>query len=318
MKKILAILLAALLITSLLASCSGSSTQDTATAEYYNGDDSYSYEESYEEPMAADYDTAGGIADDGTAMTESNITISMTEKIIYSFYADIETTEFDDTLTTVTELMNQFGAFIESSYIGGNSYYSNTTYRYAEYTIRVPVESFASLTGSLDVLGNIVSQNTNAENITTQFTDTQARLDTYQTEEDRLLEMLEKAETVEDMITIESRLSNVRYEIESLTSLLRNWQSQIDYSTVTLHIDEVEELSAQVSAQRTYWERIWDGLNATLEGIGDFFKSSFMVLIWALPVLVLIGAVTVIVLLIVRASRKRKLKKNNNNIGPKE
>ena len=131
--------------------------------------------------------------------------------------------------------------------------------------------------------------------------------------------MLEQAETVEDMITIESRLSDVRYEIESLTSILRNWQNAVDYSTVTLYIEEVEELSTQVPAQRTYWERMWDGLNSTFEGIGDFFKALLMFVIVALPVLVILGIIAVVIIVIVRASRKKKAKKiSGNNIEPKE
>ena len=322
MKKILAVLLTALLLASLLASCAGSSTNDATTESYtvadsygYDGDEAY-YEESIE------YDTAAadaGEVREESALTESNITVLLTEKIIYSYYANIETTEFDNSIAGITALLDSFDAFVENSYISGSSYYSNTTFRYAEYTIRVPVENFAALTGSLEVLGNIVSQSANADNITTQFTDVQARLDTYELEEERLLAMLEQAETVEDMITIESRLSDVRYEIESLTSTLRNWQNQVDYSTVSLSIEEVEELSTQVSAQRTYWERMWDGLASTFEGIGDFFKGLLMFVVVALPVIIILGVITIVIVLIVRASKKKKAKKNNiNNIEPKE
>ena len=69
------------------------------------------------------------------------------------------------------------------------------------------------------------------------------RLETYAIEEERLLSMLEKATTVEEMIQLESRLSDIRYQIESLESRLRNWQNQVDYSTITIYLREVEELS---------------------------------------------------------------------------
>ena len=118
MKKIFAVLLTALLIAALLASCSASSknTEDSypmaeSYEEAYYGDDVY-----YEEP-SVDYDTAGAAdTDDGelrdeTGLTESTTTVSMTEKIIYSHYANIETTAFDDALTNVAALMNQYGAF---------------------------------------------------------------------------------------------------------------------------------------------------------------------------------------------------------------
>ncbi len=321
MKKIPAVLLAALLIAALLSSCSGAS-KDTASAPMsapgysYNESSAYDKDEAYPQPETESGENVE-LGGSSAALTEGSA-VPMTEKIIYSFYADIETTEFDKTLEDVVKLMGQFGAFIESSSVSGNSYYGNTTYRTASYIIRVPVQSFASLTGSLDVLGNIVSESTSADNITTQFIDTQARLDTYETEEERLLAMLEKAETVEDMITIESRLSDVRYQIESLTSTLRNWQNQVDYSTVTLHIEEVEELSDQLPAQRTYWDRMWDGLNSTFEGIGDFFKSLFLFLVVAMPVLIILAVIAIVVVIIVRSSKKRKLKKQGGTNEPKQ
>ena len=68
--------------------------------------------------------------------------------------------------------------------------------------------------------------------------------------------MLEKAETVADMITIESRLSEVRYNIESVTSQLNNWQHQVDYSTINLSIYEVKELSPEIAIPRTLGRRL--------------------------------------------------------------
>jgi hypothetical protein len=184
--------------------------------------------------------------------------------------------EFDDTIEQVYEMMDTYGAFIESSNISGanyeSSYYGYQTYRTAQFTIRVPKENYTEMTNGLSALGNVTDSRSNAQNITTQYTDTEARLVTYETEEERLLAMLEKAETVEDMIAIETRLSEVRYQIESLTSTLKNWHNQIEYSTVTLYIQEVDELRI-CSAQRTYLQEIGDGLESTLNGIGDFFNG---------------------------------------------
>ena len=311
MKKIFAVLMAVLIITAALASCSTLS-MGTSDVDYAGNGSAGGYmDDGAEAPQAPDaeegMDSGKG---DNTGLTESNIADSLSEKIIYSLYAYIETTEFNNTLSDVNMLMDQYNAFIQSSSIGGNSYYDNTTYRTAEFVIRVPVENFSALKGSLGLLGNVVNENADATNITAQFTDVEARLTTYRTEEDRLLAMLEKADTVEDMITIESRLSDVRYQIESLTATLRNWQNEVDYSTVTLSIREVEELSTQVSAQRTYWERMWDGLQSTFDGIGDFFKSLFMSIVVALPVLVILGVIAVVVVVIVRATRKRKARTN--------
>jgi hypothetical protein len=255
-----------------------------------------------EAPMAS----AGTSDEDGTGLTGGNTASTLSaEKIIYSYSATVETTKFDETLGNLNTMLGQYGAFIETSYVSGSKYgYDN--FRSASYTIRVPVKNFAALTGGLDTLGNVYNENTTSDNITAQFTDTESRLNTYRTEESRLLSMLDKADTVEDMIAIEARLSDVRYQIESLTSMLRNWQNEVDYSTVTLYINEVEELTDQLSTQRTYWEKIGDGFNATLKGIGDFFKGLFMVLIVASPVLLILAVIAVVVVILVRRSTRKR------------
>ena len=235
------------------------------------------------------------------------------DKIIYSAWADLETLEFEQSLEGVYKLIERCGGFVESSDVSGRDYssqfYGRKNYRSANFTIRVPKEKFSTLMNSLSELGNVTYSSTQAENITSQFTDTESRLNMYKAEEARLLSMLEKAETVEEMILIESRLSEVRYNIESLTTQLNNWQKQVDYSTVTLHINEVEKLTEEVPIQRSYWEQVGDTLTGVLKGIGDFFKDFLRLFIAALPILAICGAITGIVLGIVFGARKARRKR---------
>ena len=103
-------------------------------------------------------------------------------------------------MAAVQALLDRYGAFLESSYTGGRSYrsqyYGYADYRSASFVIRVPKEHYAELTSGLSAIGNVTSMNTWVENITSQYTD------------------------------VESRLSEVRYNIESLTSTLRNWDHE--------------------------------------------------------------------------------------------
>ncbi len=96
------------------------------------------------------------------------------------------------------------------------------------------MDKFRSVMDGLSELGNVPYSSINADNITEQYTDVQARLTSCQAEETRLLELLDKADTVDEMLQIESYLSDVRYEIESYTAQIKNWDSRISYSTVSL------------------------------------------------------------------------------------
>ena len=186
------------------------------------------------------------------------------------------------------------------------SYHGYKTYRTASFTIRVPKDRFDSVTGNLEALGNVTTLRTDAQNITAQFYDTDSRLTSYRIQEERLLAMLESADNVTDMISLESRLSDIRYNIETLTSTLRNWQSQVDYSSVSLYIYEVERYTEIVPVQqRTYWQQIGDGLTATTKNVGEFFMNLFKWLVINLPVLGILAIIAVVIIIIVRRRVKK-------------
>ena len=128
------------------------------------------------------------------------------DKIIYSADATVETTAFDETLAKIDELIGQYGGWVESSSISGANYYNlthgHTGSRTANYTLRIPSESFDEVMSGLSALGNVPYSHVYTENVTAQYYDTQARLDSYKTQEQSLLKLMEKAESVEDIITI--------------------------------------------------------------------------------------------------------------------
>lgn len=315
MKKKLLALTSALLMLALFCGCGAMSSSKSADAAMNT---SGAYEmapmEEYvvEEAVETDiYDESGT----GEAITQgSSSQTDLSEKIIYTLDADIETLDFDTSLDTVSQLLEQFGGFVENSSVSGVNYSSQfngrTTYRYATYTLRIPVGNFQGMTDALEVIGNVTQRSIYSDNITTQYYDSQSRLNTYRTEEERLLAMLEKVEDVESMIAIEERLSDVRYNIESIQTKLTNWQNQVDYSTVNLYISEVAQLTEEKPVVRSYWQQVGDDLSDTLKGIGRFFKNLLRFLIAALPVLALLAvAAAVVVVMVKKLIKKRKAKK---------
>ncbi len=203
-------------------------------------------------------------------------------------------------------MIAQHGGFLESSTVSGHTY-DRESRRSAEYVIRIPRESFEEVTGSLSDLGYVPYCSVNAENVTSQYRDTESRLEACQVEEERLLSMLEQAETVGDMLEIESRLSDVRYEIESLTTSLLGWDGLVNYSTLTIALQEVVEYTAEL--ELTYWQGIGQGFLRSLRNAGAFLMDLLRVFIVSLPGLVLAGIFVSILVLILRVFRKRQAKK---------
>jgi hypothetical protein len=247
------------------------------------------------EAMGESAAPSDGSANAGAVLPAKPGGATQSGKIIYSAEANIETVNFDSTIEEIYAMLDTYGAFIETSYVGGrgyaDSYAGRKTYRSASFALRVPKESFSAMTDSLSDIGNLLSFSSKAENISAQYTDAESRLKAYRTEESRLLDMLSAVNDVESLIAFESRLSDVRYEIESLTSRIRDWQNQIDYSPVYLYINEVEQLQEQTKLDRSYAQELGDGFSATLRGIGSFFREAFRLAVAALPVIFLLAVI---------------------------
>ena len=318
MKKTLSLLLAALLLFALCA-CGSANTAASAPSAAY---DMATTEAAYPEPEeAAEY---GGFAAAAGTQLETGSGAApegSPEKLIYSASATVETTEFDQTVEKLTALVAEYGGFVESSSINGSNYYSQSrgysSERYASYVIRVPSDRFSTLMSSLSALGNVPYSHTYTENITAQYYDTDARLTAYKTQETRLLEMMEIAETVEDLISIEEKLTELRYKIESLQSTLNNWDRQVSYSSLNLEVQEVIEYTPE--SRMSYGQELALALTNGLKRTGEFFKDLLLTLVGALPALVILAVVLAILIPVWKKRRKvRRMKKNPPAESPKE
>ena len=294
MKKITALVLALLMALSLCACGSSASSQaaDTVSAAYNGYAAESAMDVYYEEGAGFASMAPAGMearkADSGSDMPEEN-----PEKIIYSADATVETTAFDESIAALQELIASNGGFIESSSVNGSNYYDSArgrvSRRSATYTLRIPSDKFSALMTSLSTLGNVPYTYTYTENVTAQYYDVQARLTAYQAQETRLLEMMELAETVEDIITIEDKLTDVRYRIDSLQSSLNNWDRRVDYSTLNLTVQEVQVYTPETVTKVSYGQRLWNAFTGALTGTGEFFKDLLVFLVSALPTLVILA-----------------------------
>ena len=312
MKKSLSLLLA-LLLTLSLGACGSASksmayessaSEAPAAAPYMSAD------------MAAEEAGYGGFAVAGSmnAAGEAGSDAPETDpsKIIYSASATVETTDFDGSIAKLLALVEQNKGWIEASSMNGANYRSiarGSSYnRSASYTLRIPSDKFELLMGSLSEIGNVPYSHTYTENVTSQYYDTQARLTAYQTQEARLLEMMEKAETVSDVIAIEEKLTELRYQIESLQSALKNWDRQVSYSTIDLEVMEVSEYTPE--PKQSYGQELWQALTGAFRDLGQFFKDLLVFLVSAIPTLLVLTALFFIFRPLLRklAARRREKK----------
>ena len=185
--------------------------------------------------------------------------------------------------------------------------------RNADMTIRIPKDKLDGFLNTVSEIANVIRRSDDVKDVTLAYVDLQSHRDALRTEQTRLLELLQKAETVEDIITIEERLSNVRYQLESMESQLRTYDNQVDYSTVYLSIEEVEILTPV--EEETVWQRISGGFVESLDNVGEGFVEFGIWFVVNLPYLVVWAVliavfVTILTWAVNRAGKpsKRKVK----------
>lgn len=297
-QKYMSLILAVLLAVT-LCGCSSAVSKDMAVDNYYSAPES----------------GAAGIYDGANEKVEmpSNINAPLTDrKLIKTVDLNAETEDLDALLEAVTQRVTELGGYVENQRVYNGSAYSSRRSRSASMTIRIPADMLEGFVDHVASHTNIVSRYVNVDDVTLAYVATESRVAALETEQARLLELMAKAETMSDLLEVEARLTDVRYELESVTTQMNVLKNQVSYGTVNLNVDEVVEYTPV--EEETFWQQISGGFMDSLRGIGDGIVECTVFVLANLPYLLLIGAgVAAIVFLAKRSIRKRKAKKNSEN-----
>lgn len=344
-RKVLLKSLAGVCVVSLLAGCGGSKYENAGMAAEYstvNRSEAYSdgmwstgggsykaeYEEAYDSYTDADYGSANSMSG-GAKADQVKESSNTNRKLIKTVNMNVETQEFDLLMTQLETQVKECGGYIQNLDSYNGSSYSGRPKRYANLVIRIPQADLDRFVGSISDLANIVNRSENVDDITLTYVDLKSHKESLQVEQERLLALLDRAEYLEDIITLENRLTNVRYQIESMESQLRTYDDQVDYSTVHLRIDEVQVYTPV--EQETALEKMSRGLQESLEDIRDGFVDFGIWFVVSSPYLVIWAIVIGLIVLVLKKlfSRKKgtdkknggkmkKAKKNNQDVAETE
>ncbi len=332
-KRNRAVFFAMIVTASLLAGCGSSkyeTTDASAAAEAPAADmeaaaagGEYLYDAGYvenENGYAQDAMPEEEIAEEDAAYEEGGAEAKAEEaaenpqagrKLITTMTLSAETEYFDDLMGNLERQVAELGGYIENSnqWNGSVDYYGNRkSNRSASLTIRIPAEKLDGFVALMEENSNITNKSREVEDVTLAYVDLESHKKALLTEEERLLELLEMAETVEDLISIEDKLANVRYQLESMESQLRTYDNKINYSTVYLDIQEVERLTPPEDI--TTWGRIKNGFSENLYGLGVDIENIFVGFVINIPYilawLVVLALVLLIVLLLAKREKKKK------------
>ena len=235
-------------------------------------------------------------------------------KLIKNANLSVETEEFDVLIAGIEERVKGLGGYMEHYHIGTHSY-GGTNNRSGSITIRIPSHNYDFLVKEMSMISNVLSRDESVQDVTLQYVDLESHKKVLNTEHDRLLEFLARAETIEDIIILEQRLSSVRYQMERMESQLRTYDNLVAYSTIYLNISEVKQLTPIV--EQTTWEKISTGFSKSLSNVAKGFTNFFVGLLIFLPYLVVWALIIAVFLLVIKVVFNIK-KKYDNKVAAKE
>lgn len=309
--KKIRVLCSTLFLTSVLLTGCGSSTSyqnDTAKGVMQNASrsaDTASYTASDNLYGTEGLETEEAAATAGETQTVDSVTSN--RKLIKTVSMDVETEEYDVLMGNVQKKIEGMGGYVSNLTSGVNRYEEET--RYATVIAKIPAEKVDGFVTEVSDISNVISKNETVDDVTLQYVDLESHKNALLTEQESLLKLMEHATTVEDIISIESRLSEVRYQLESMESQLRTFDNQISYSEVSIYITEVTRLTP-VEEVGT-WDKISEGFMDNVERVRKGIKNFFIQLIINLPIIFVIAVLLLIVFFIVRfAERKSKLQRD--------
>ncbi len=221
-------------------------------------------------------------------------------KRIYTAELSLETKAFDEAARKLEELVTERGGWFQETNV--NDY--GDGYRHGSYVVRVPSEKFQDFLTQVGALCHVTYQNTACEDVSEYYYDTAGRLKTQQTKLERLQNLLSQAENMEDIITIESAISETEQTIDSLSGELRYYDAQVDYSTVRLTLDEVYRLTDTEQPANGFAERFGTALDSGWKGFISGMQDILIFLAYGWMWLLLLAVI--IILALILASRRRK------------
>lgn len=301
MKKLSAVILCLVLALSLCA-C-GAKMNDGEAMNLYAAEDMMVQENGFVS-MHSLADSAAGTETEAV----KQLSELKNEKIIKTVELYAETKEYTAYINAIKADVSALGGYVEKSStdLGNNSRYN----RNARLIVRIPAEKLDEFLTKAGENGNITSLTEEQQNVTLEYVDIESRISAFKTERDTLTKLLSEAASLENVLAIQERLSEVNYEIENYTAQLRVLENRVGYSTVTMHINEVERVTEE---KPSLWTQIKNRFSDNLEDVGNMLRNLVIDVVGGIPVILPVAAIAVVAIIVIKKLLKRRKAKRNIN-----
>jgi len=253
-----------------------------------------------------------GSVGEGTAIN----TPTDNRKIIKTVSMNIESKYFERDIENLQKLAIDNGGYIESSSIENRS--SSSSRSFAYYVFKIPTENLDNFLNSTKSDFSVIKNNTNAKDISFDYYDTEARIASLRIQQTRLNELVKEASGLEDIILLNQQLSDVEYQIESLTGSIKRWDNQIEYTSVSIDVQGLHE--ADVGDSAGFLDKLENTFYSSLNLMRTLFEITILIIVFLAPYAVIAGGLSFVIYKIVKINSKKKkkekkhTKKVNNDI----
>lgn len=220
-------------------------------------------------------DTSVSTIDEGSASRDKSET-----KRVYQGYEELETTDFDKAYDGVYGLVESYGGYVSDDSVGYSDYgSSDSDYRHAELTVRIPEASFEDAVGAIESIEGVTvaEKRISAVDITEAYTSLEAELATAQSELASLREIQESATTVDERLSVLERVTEQESYVASLQDRIEHYDDVTTYST--LNVDIVERSALDMRSEAAgYGNKLVEALALGWSGGLAFFGGLLLVI----------------------------------------
>lgn len=290
------ILIGLAFILLLFTGCSASND----TSDSSNAMDS-SEEKSYEGGIGADTDESAGVEEDGEMAPEG---VNNERKVMYNASVSLEVDDIGKSIDEVEKNVRDLNGYVVEV-----NFTSNNEQDYGSITLRIPTDSLtAFLDGLEEFSGKVVEKRVVGQDVTEEYVDLTSRLKAKRVVEERLLDLLSKAEKTEDLLKISNDLSIVQEEIEQVMGRMKYLDNKTEFAEVEMNFMDVSIPIPDVKGNEDLktGEKIKKTFASSVNSIIGFFSGLAVFLIGYSPILLLLAAASIIVYIGVRRYYKKR------------
>jgi hypothetical protein len=198
-------------------------------------------------------------------------------KLVKTANVSIRVEDLEAADNSVAAMLKTFDAYAASTNIQENSRY---------YSLRVPANYYDIFLAEMNGMGRLISRYESTEDVTLRYYDLEGRLATKKELLKTFQSYLGKAKTIDEILSVERRISELQYDIEGTGKQLRNLADKVDYATIDLHL--LGPVASASNKGLTFGERV----KHLFGGFGGFLSTVVMVIIgiviYGIPVLLLL------------------------------